>query len=184
MGKALIVIITSSQPCSFTDILESCNTTEWTDTLSTPWTHWAPCITCINRRRNKRSTRLITGRPFTRSPSRRDWLVSAFPLSLSHITQTFIVIVQWIKYAVSFLFQRLYISRYHTRGSLRLSTSQTTSQSYRFHGPAAGGFGEDVSENALSRCCDARAPGHVHQPTWGTCAGKKLISPLNWSLKV
>ncbi len=161
----------------FADILESCNTTEWTDTLSTPWTHWAPCTTCINRRRNRRSTRLTIGRPFTRSRSRRDWLVSAFSLSL-HLTLQIIVIVHWIKYAVSFVFQRLYISRYHTWGSLRISTSQTTPQSHRFHGPAAGSVGEDLSENALSWCRDAGAPGHVHQPTWGTRTGKKCqISP-------
>lgn len=69
------------------------------------------------------------------------------------------------------LFQRLRIPRHHPGGSLRLAAPQAAPQPHGLHGAAAGGAGEDLPEDPLSRCGDEGAPGHVHQPARGQSAG-------------
>lgn len=70
------------------------------------------------------------------------------------------------------LFQRLRIPRHHPGGSVRLPAPQAAPQPHGLHGAAAGGAGEDLPEDPLSRCGDEGAAGHVHQPARGQSAGQ------------
>lgn len=115
-------------------------------------------------------------------PWPRGWLVSAFSRSPMQACSSWLY--NELNMPCLVLFQRLYISRYHTRGSLWFPTPQTATQSHCIHGSTTGGFREDFPENSLSWCCDAGAPGHVHQLTRGPCAGETSGSIFDLKLGV
>lgn len=68
-----------------------------------------------------------------------------------------------IKLATFLVFQRLYISRHHFGGTLWIPAPQTKAKSHGLHCPTAGGTGEDLPEDTLSRRSDERAAGYVHK---------------------